>query len=280
MKKRDLLISFSGGATSGYMAKRIFEELSDQFNLHAVFANTGQELEETLQFINECDKRWRMNVVWLEALVDPRENEGTKHKQVTFETADRKGKVFEEVIKKYGIPNPSYLHCTRELKDKPITSWAKENLEPDYITAIGLRTDEMGRIAKDCEERRFSYPLIFWNVDKEEVYAWWEDQDFQLGIENYRGNCSWCWKKNEKKHYRLIAETPEIYEFPRRMEKEYGLAGHNEDGTPRVFFRGNMSTEDLFKHAELYNSMNLFPYSDLDTGTGCEQHCQPFMQSS
>ena len=139
-----------------------------------------------------------------------------------------------------------------------------------------MRLDEQDRTSKKAKRRRFWYPLIDWEIDREDVYIWWEDQPFQLGIENYRGNCSWCWKKSAKKHYRIIAETPQIYDFPRRMEKEQGLAGSNEDNTPRVFFRENWSTDVLFEHAKIFNSQNLFPYSELDTGTGCEEHCQPF----
>ena len=41
--KKDLVVSFSGGRTSGYMCKWLIDNTSHIFNLHFVFANTGQE---------------------------------------------------------------------------------------------------------------------------------------------------------------------------------------------------------------------------------------------
>ena len=31
-----------------------------------VFANTGREMPETLDFVQECSERWRVPVTWLE----------------------------------------------------------------------------------------------------------------------------------------------------------------------------------------------------------------------
>lgn len=63
-----IVVSFSGGRTSAYMASLLLKQ-HDRKNLMFVFANTGKENPETLDFINECDKRWGLNVVWLEAKV-------------------------------------------------------------------------------------------------------------------------------------------------------------------------------------------------------------------
>ena len=50
------IINFSGGRTSAYMTKRLIDEgLTDYI---VTFQNTGKEMPETLDFINECDKRW------------------------------------------------------------------------------------------------------------------------------------------------------------------------------------------------------------------------------
>lgn len=96
----NLSISFSGGKTSAYMTKWLLDnKLNDFDNVVITFANTGQELEETLEFVNRCDKEWNLGVVWLEALVDPVKGNGTKFRRVTFETASRNGEPFEEYIK-------------------------------------------------------------------------------------------------------------------------------------------------------------------------------------
>jgi len=58
------IINFSGGRTSAYMTKRLIDEGLDDYIV--AFQNTGKEMPETLDFINECDKRWNLNIVWLE----------------------------------------------------------------------------------------------------------------------------------------------------------------------------------------------------------------------
>ena len=57
--KDRISISFSGGKTSAYMTKMLL----DHFRKHepwreivVTFANTGQEHEETLKFVDRCDK--------------------------------------------------------------------------------------------------------------------------------------------------------------------------------------------------------------------------------
>jgi len=55
MVKKNLLISFSGGKTSAYMTHYILNNLMDQYNPVVVFANTGREHEETLEFVRDCD---------------------------------------------------------------------------------------------------------------------------------------------------------------------------------------------------------------------------------
>lgn len=62
------VISFSGGRTSGYMLYKILE--AHQFKLpkdiYVTFANTGKECEETLEFVNDCEKHWGVKIHWLE----------------------------------------------------------------------------------------------------------------------------------------------------------------------------------------------------------------------
>ena len=57
-------IAFSGGRTSAYMLHHILEAnggLPDRANV--VFANTGREMPETLDFVQECSDRWSVPIV-------------------------------------------------------------------------------------------------------------------------------------------------------------------------------------------------------------------------
>ncbi len=273
MDKPKLLVSFSGGKTSAYMASLIKQRCSDMELLY-VFANTGQEREETLKFVDDCDKHFGLSVVWVEALVDSEPGKGTRHKVVNFSTASRDGEPFEAVIKKYGIPNKAYPHCTRELKMAPIHSYLKSIGWDDYRTAIGIRADEAWRCGEDPA---FVYPLADGFVDKIDVNNFWEKMPFTLNLLEHEGNCSWCWKKSDRKLMMLIKENPSIFDFPRMMEAEHGLRGYNEDGTKRKFFRRHRSTDNLFAEYDLIASsgevqLRMFE----DENSGCSESCEPF----
>ena len=117
----DLMISFSGGKTSAYMTSVL---LKSNPNAKVVFANTEQEHFETMKFIKNCIDGFKWDVIVLETKV----NEGRKSSTYTvkdYNNMSMRGEPFEEVIKKYGIPNHSRLHCTRELKAAPIHKYAK-----------------------------------------------------------------------------------------------------------------------------------------------------------
>lgn len=250
------------------MTKKIKESYSG--DVRVIFANTGQENDETLDFVHDCDRYFGFGTIWLEAQTQER-GTATSYKVVDFKTANRDGSIFESVIEKYGIPNTSYPHCTRELKERPLHSYIKDIgwKRGDYETAIGIRTDETRRVKKTKDYQNIVYPLVDWYPsDKDDVNDFWEDQSFNLRLPEHKGNCKWCWKKSFKKHARLITETPEIYDFPKKMEKAYPHAGHNDGIRKRVFFRGNRSTEDLFKLSEATGAVE----SPLDDG--CSESCE------
>jgi predicted phosphoadenosine phosphosulfate sulfurtransferase len=52
-------ISFSGGRTSAYMLWRVLQSNGGlPSNAKILFANTGKECEETLDFVNDCATHW------------------------------------------------------------------------------------------------------------------------------------------------------------------------------------------------------------------------------
>ncbi len=266
-----LVASVSGGRTSGYMAARLKAEYSDRYNMRFVFANTGQEHEKTLEFVDRLDKHFRLNLVWVEADVHHGKRVGTGFKIVDFKSASRRGEPYEHVIKKYGIPNKAYPHCNRELKLAPINKWVESEGLSDRLMAVGIRADEVDRMSVQAEQNKIVYPLISWfPTMKYEVMAWWSKQPFDLDLPERLGNCTWCWKKSWKKHAENVREDANIYEFPRRMENLYGLAGHNVDGTKRVFFRGNKSAEDI-----LGGNFD----GGSDESNGCSEQCDIFAEN-
>jgi hypothetical protein len=248
-----------------------------EYETTVIFANTGQEREETLIFVQQCADHWGWNVVWVEAVVQHGKRQASAHRVVDYASASRDGAPFEDVITKYGIPNHSYPHCTRELKLNPMKSYLASQGWDDYQTAVGIRADEARRRSPGAEKKGVVYPLIDWfPTTKDEVNDWWGEQPFRLKLEAHQGNCSWCWKKSFRKHMQLLDESPDIYDFPERMEAEHGLAGHNVDGTRRVFFRGHRSTQHLRGMQELIGSDCRMPGMDEDSG--CSESCDIYAE--
>ena len=272
-----LLVSFSGGKTSAYMAKRLKDEYSDQYDLIFVFANTGLEHEKTLEFVNNCDKAWGLGVVWVEAKVHHGERLACTSKVVTFETASRKGEVFEDMVIKYGIPNKAWPHCNRELKLNPIHHYIKKTLElTDYQTAIGIRTDEERRRAGKVTIDKYGviYPLLdLFPSSKDDVADFWDEQDFELGIPEHRGNCQMCFKKSEAKLMLVIKEDVSPVKFHIELEEKYGLSGCNIDGNTRKTFRGNETAQSLLDRSNEYHVNYLEKMAKRLKVSGCGESC-------
>lgn len=277
------MLAFRGGLTSAYMTRWCLDHLSDQYEIIVVFANIGKEREETLQFVNECDRRWNFNTVWVEAVVDPEKGKGTSFKIVSFETASRKGEPFEEVIKKYGLPNVRFLHCTRELKTRVIHSYIKSLEWKGYYTAIGIRKDEIDRINPNYKKERFLYPLVsLIPSTKLDVNAFWLNQDFTLNLKSYEGNCDLCYKKSDRKLLTILKENQSLSKWWQDMERKYSNCGEFH------FYRQNRSILDLIKLAKqpfieakddsmiIYQYIQTELFSDLDISNGCEESCEPF----
>jgi hypothetical protein len=262
------------------MTKRLLDNKKPEQEIVVLFANTGQEDEKTLEFVNNCDKHFGFNTVWLEAEVDPTQGKGTRHRVVTFETASREGRPYEDVIKKFGIANKVSPHCTRELKQRPITSYVRSLgwKNGDYETAIGIRIDEIDRMNAKAKEANIVYPLVSWKVAKPEILDWWVTQPFDLDLPEHRGNCLWCWKKSNRKLFTLVYEDRSLFNFPNRMEEQYGLCGAvaNKNGRPMNFFRGDKNTKELVYEALTTDFKTFVDQRYLDLSGGCEDSCEVF----
>jgi len=111
------VISFSGGRTSGMLLWGILDAYDGQLpeDVHVLFANTGKELPETLDFVQECGQRWQVPIACLE-YADHDEPQ-QRWKLVDYQLASRNGEPFSDLIGRKGVlPNPVMRLCTSELK--------------------------------------------------------------------------------------------------------------------------------------------------------------------
>jgi 3'-phosphoadenosine 5'-phosphosulfate sulfotransferase (PAPS reductase)/FAD synthetase len=278
---------FSSGRTSAILAKHLKENPHKYPNVIYVFLNTGRELEKSLIFADKCDKEFGLNLIWLEASVnydfvypgfgrmkcdingleDFKEmlgenyaiglrefdrdvrffKTGTTYTIVNFETASRNGEPFEAMLKKYPLPNNMASNCTRELKQRPIDAYLRDNFKNmNIIRAIGIRADEAHRKSIHAKEENIIYPLCDeLPMNQRMVREFWEKQSFDLGLKDYEGNCDLCFKKSLKKRLTIIKDNPSIAEWWQRMEETYAF-----EDVPRFDLRTNKSIEELVEMAQ------------------------------
>lgn len=302
--KNRLLISFSGGRTSAYMTWWLMNEWADRdkWEMIVVFANTGKEREETLEFVNLCDMEFKLSVVWVEADIHFGKN-GNGFKIVDFGSASRKGEPFEKTIQKYGIPNQSFPHCTRVMKAVPIKAYARSLKWSSYYTAIGIRQDEPQRLNFErAKSERFIYPLATMNPKtKSDIALWWSKQHFDLQLKSYEGNCDLCWKKARRKLMTVMIENPQTIKWWVDMENKYENytpeSRTEKSKPPYRFYRNGESiktivndanttkfelSQDESKDIDKWKQMTFFDMvesfdPDLDgQDGGCSESCEVF----
>lgn len=252
MNKEVLIVGFSGGRTSAWMAKflSMHPHYNKRYDILYYFCNTGEEEQETLDFIHRCELEWELPIVWLQPIIHPH-GIATTHEIVDYTTANTTGRPFDEMLKYYPIPSISAPNCTRELKIRPIESYMKSLGISDYTTALGIRYDEQHRKSVNAEKNKIIYPLIDdVKVDEPFIRTWWKNQPFDLELKDYQGNCNLCFKKSLEKQITIIIEMIEqgrenvLFRWIKREEK------HSSDKAPRFDLRHNLTYRQKYAIAK------------------------------
>ena len=244
-------ISFSGGRTSAYMLHKVLEahdgDLPDFAKV--TFANTGKEMPQTLDFVNDVIKKWGVNIVWLERFArKAREDEKNKYvyktKIVDYKSASRNGEPFASLIKaRTYAPNPVARFCTSDLKIRAIQDYLINSCDfkTPFTSFVGIRADEQRRAVKmhgKIESGQEIYlPLYLDNVTAKDVGDFWRNNNFDLGLPNNNGvtdwgNCDLCFLKGTGKKQSIIRERPELADW--WIEQEESLNKKVGNG---AFFR-------------------------------------------
>jgi len=272
------LISFSGGRTSGYMLYKILESYDGVLpdDVHVTFANTGKEMPETLNFINDCAVNWNVNVRWLELDIHD-ERPIYRTKEVTYETASRNGEPFASLIKRRGIlPSATQRMCTQEMKVNVMNRFMRSHGYKQWANVVGLRYDEPSRVARQRKQNETGknkwtslVPLYDYKIMIEDVARFWENNDFDLNLPNHQGktlagNCDLCFLKGTKTLIKIIQEKPELADWWINQEVEMKKRpaykklkeknrGTRLEGKENMLyeFRDNQTYKDLVEMAKL-----------------------------
>ena len=271
------VVFLSGGRTSGYMLYRILEAhegLPD--HIKVVFANTGKEMPQTLDFVRDMGENWGVDVTWVEARVRAGGEGENKYVYSTvvvdYETASRDGRPFSELIiaRRY-LPNIVARFCTSELKVRRIKDFIQASCQiTTWIQVIGIRADEPRRAVKmlnrEQEGNEVYLPLYTAGVTKEEVGRFWEQQNFDLQLPNNQGvtdwgNCDLCFLKGHYKKQSIIRARPDLADWWIAQE---AYVSHIAKDTSAAHFRNDQPSYATMK-ARTTMEIPMFEFEDDDS---------------
>lgn len=275
------LISFSGGRTSAYMLKMMLDAAGGAFapDIHVTFANTGKEREETLRFVYECQERWGVPIHWLEWRTRrTKDDEGNvipfeaRFEEVGYNSASRDGRPFADLIRAKGYtPNAVTRFCTSELKVR-VMKWFMQSRGYDHwINVVGLRHDEAHRVAKSRAPNRgrwtVALPLDDAKVSNREVRAFWREQDFDLQLLPFEGNCDACFLKARPKLWEVERTRPGTLQWWSDMEVGPGKGRFVTEYSYADLMRDVRQQPDMFAGG-LFDSD---PEMDAECGSWCAE---------
>lgn len=217
-------IAFSGGRTSAYMLHQIAEANGGiPERCKVVFANTGREMPQTLDFVQEVSDRWSIQVAWVEYFVA-----APRFVLVSHNSASRDGEPFEALVKRRKfLPNQKVRFCTGDLKLKPSARYLVSLGWRQWTAALGIRADEAQRVKREPQKERWQrwYPLADAGASKHDVMAFWRRQPFDLRLPTIKGNtalgnCDGCFLKSEATLSMLARDYPERHAWWERIEAE------------------------------------------------------------
>jgi 3'-phosphoadenosine 5'-phosphosulfate sulfotransferase (PAPS reductase)/FAD synthetase len=218
-------IGVSGGRTSGRLFEEILRANGGQLppNVHALFQNTGEEDERTLEFIQRMEDEWGAPITWLEfceafdiekyrradgSLSTRRQKRDLNdirdwgYQIVTFKTASRKGEPFDMMLEYYAqyrkqikglppiLPNVPQRICTAYLKIKLSARHMKVLGFTDFDMVAGIRADEPRRYHKMQAQNMSGkqgyevlMPLYEAGITSEDVTNGWKRKTFDLQLD-------------------------------------------------------------------------------------------------
>ncbi len=276
MKK---VVSFSGGRTSAYLCYLIKKKYGDDVDF--VYMDTGAEHPKTYEFIRKVNDAFNLNLTCLRTDFDTAIGKGNKYHEVSIDEIGPDLKPFRQMMAKYGVPYIGGMFCTDRMKLVPFTKYCQEKYgKKGYETWLGIRADEPKRLGKKGGIR---YLAEISDFDKEDILDWWSEQEFDLDIPEWLGNCVFCPKKSNLKLAAAQRDEPGFYHEYLTELYSSSVRHDNKTGHWSKMYRGKQSLQDLI--ATFDGSTGEEIKSRLrggkmtDTGS-CSESCEVFVCES
>ena len=288
------IVSFSGGRTSAYLVHLMEEKRKHEgWDVEYVFMDTGFEAPETYEFIRNVVKQWGISITVIRTVVHPEMNVGVTYREIPLDQMGPDLQPWKDMIAKYGTPNINTPYCTSRMKTEPHDKWCDDKFgKGNYTTWLGIRADEPQRLtyydpnfdmfSLDIpEERAIRYLAELDLAGKHQINEWWSKQPFDLGIDEFAGNCVLCIKKGPNKLYAAAQAYPELAEdFREMLFSEEVRQKETDKYAVGVIYRGKISVDHVIKMASVLDKNSLADavrmeadFADTDP-TMCSESCE------
>ena len=288
--KKNIVVSFSGGRTSAYLVN-LMRSVED---VTYIFMDTGAEHPETYDFIRNIVKHWRVDLVCLRVVVDPKLGIGGSYKVIGLDDLKPDLEPWREMVRKYGSPSYDMPFCTARMKTEPFEKYCADHFgKGNYTRWLGIRADEPRRLPREVLEELdlpipakvtqrkegFKYLAEISDFTKDDVLDWWETQPFDLGIHEHLGNCTFCIKKGLNKVALAAMDEPkqaiQFIELTEGNEVRTEGRKHNH----KRMYRQRLHLSDVIElykdHSrdELFNALRSSKRYESDS---CSESCEVF----
>lgn len=278
------VVSFSGGRTSAYLVYLMEQKrLHEGWDVNYVFMDTGAEHPKTYDFIRNLVKYWRINLTCLRVKINPILGKGNEYVEITLSDLRHDLEPWFEMVKKYGTPSAVSPYCTSRMKTEPHDKYCKNRFGvegKDFTTWLGIRSDEQRRI-KNRKGIRYLAELS--NFEKKDVIEWWSNQEFDLEIPEWSGNCVFCIKKSFGKLALAARENPDLYHDFLEMSEGPHVRTENLVHGHKRMFRGSKHLSDIIPlYDELSEGdirLSLRGQKHFQSGS-CSESCEAFNEDS
>lgn len=220
------VVNFSGGRTSAYMVW-LFEQRrkTENINVEYIYCDTGAEHPSTYKFIQDVVDHFGVELTCLRTVISMEHGVGPTYRVVDLSECKQDLVPFSDLLKKHGTPTVAAPLCSDRMKSIPADKYCNDKYgKGGYVRWLGMRVDEQQRIKTTESQLDFfaqtkkvparikntRYLAQISDFTKSDILEWWEDQDFNLELEEHLGNCVFCIKKGANKVALAAKDEPEM----------------------------------------------------------------------
>lgn len=272
------VVSFSGGRTSAYLVHLMEQRRKvEGWDVSYIFMDTGAEHPNTYEFVRNVSRHYRVEIICLRVDVNPTLGKGNSYKVVSISDIRQDLQPWKDMLKKYGVPYYGGAFCTDRMKLGPFTKYCNDKFgKGAYTTWLGIRADEPKRLS-ERDGIRFLAELS--NFDKSDVVDWWSKQSFDLGIDEWNGNCVFCMKKSNLKLAAAQRDNPGHYiDFLEMLSSDEVRTG-DKAGDSGSMYRQKRSLQQvvaMFDGATGAEIKSRIRGGRMTETGGCSESCEVF----